>query len=243
MTNAGKNDRLPRSERLFRLQDLLRRGRPPITANALAAQTGTTKRTIYRDIESLRAMGFLIDGEAGFGYALVEDPTLPPQSFGRTEIEALGLGLSALVGFADPDLIDAGQRALDRITATLPTRGQQQMMHSASRLYQYASWQPIKINVRDLRQACWDETEVKITYRDGRNNETSRQVRPLSIAFWGGVVSLIAYCTLRSDFRIFHLHRIGCLSRTETSFRPNRAGLLREFGKQAGQRHCSAQPQ
>ena len=238
----GKNDRLPRSERLFRLQDLLRRGRPPITANALAEQTGMTKRTIYRDIESLRAMGFLIDGEAGFGYALVEDPTLPPQSFSRTEIEALSLGLSALVGFADPDLIDAGQRALNKITATLPTRGQQQMVHRASRLYQDASWQPIKIDVRDLRQACWDETEVQITYRDSRDNETSRQVRPLTIAFWGGVVSLIAYCMLRSDFRIFHLHRIDDLLLTETSFRPRRAGLIREFGQRSGERHINAQP-
>jgi predicted DNA-binding transcriptional regulator YafY len=62
-------------------------------AAQLAQATEVSVRSIYRDIEALRAAGARIDGEAGYGYALEEDPALPPQSFTRLEIEAL-MGLS-----------------------------------------------------------------------------------------------------------------------------------------------------
>ena len=77
---------MPRSDRLFRLLHALRSLPAPVTAARLAEATEVSPRQIYRDIAALRASGARIDGEAGYGYALEEDPALPPQSFTRMEI-------------------------------------------------------------------------------------------------------------------------------------------------------------
>ena len=55
-------------------------------------------RQLYRDIATLRAGGVLIDGTAGYGYTLTEDPALPPQSFSRLEIEALRVRAQVALG-------------------------------------------------------------------------------------------------------------------------------------------------
>ena len=59
-------------------------------------------RTIYRDIDALRGLGAVIDGEAGFGYTLIEDATLPPLGFEDDELEALVLGLRDVAIIGDP---------------------------------------------------------------------------------------------------------------------------------------------
>jgi biotin operon repressor len=70
-------DVMPRADRLFRLLTAFRMLPQPVTAARLAEETGVSERTLYRDIQSLRAAGALIDGEAGAGYTLTEDPALP----------------------------------------------------------------------------------------------------------------------------------------------------------------------
>lgn len=61
----------------------------PITAGRLAEETGVSPRSIYRDIDALRAAGAQIEGERGYGYRLMEDVALPPQTLDEVEIEAL----------------------------------------------------------------------------------------------------------------------------------------------------------
>ena len=56
---------MTRSIRLMTLMQALRNHRPPVTAQQLADDTGVSLRTLYRDIESLRGMGAIIDGTAG----------------------------------------------------------------------------------------------------------------------------------------------------------------------------------
>jgi predicted DNA-binding transcriptional regulator YafY len=63
-------------------------------AGRLAEEMGVSLRSLYCDIDSLRAAGARIEGERGYGYWLVEDYSLPLQTFDRTEIEALALGLA-----------------------------------------------------------------------------------------------------------------------------------------------------
>ena len=77
---------MARTDRLMRLMDCLRRLPAPVTAARLAQETDVSPRQLYRDIATLRAGGALIDGEAGLGYRLTEDPALPPQSFSRKSL-------------------------------------------------------------------------------------------------------------------------------------------------------------
>ncbi|WP_368661328.1 helix-turn-helix transcriptional regulator [Paracoccus sp. (in: a-proteobacteria)] len=126
---------MARSDRLLRLIDRLRCLPAPVTAARLAEETGVSLRQLYRDIATLRAGGALIDGEAGVGYTLTEDPALPPQSFSRLEIEALRLAVEALPAIGDADLTQAARDALSRMIATLPERQAQQAMHAIMKTF------------------------------------------------------------------------------------------------------------
>ena len=58
---------MSRTHRLFQLMQHLRRLPPPVTAQQLADDMDVSLRTVYRDIDALRGLGAVIDGEAGFG--------------------------------------------------------------------------------------------------------------------------------------------------------------------------------
>lgn len=228
---------MARTDRLMRLMDVLRRLPPPVTALRLAEETGVSPRQLYRDIATLRAGGALIDGEAGLGYRLTEDPALPPQSFSRLEIEALRLAVDALPRVADPDLIAAARNALARIVATLPERQAIQATHVALRSFTppTARTRPT-VDMDMIRNACWNEDEIRLTYRDLGESITEREVRPLGMSYSENALMLLAWCKLREDFRMFHCNRIIGASLTGQSFRPRRVALLRDYVRRISER-------
>ncbi|WP_102226937.1 helix-turn-helix transcriptional regulator [Acidimangrovimonas sediminis] len=220
---------MARADRLFRLLDTIRRLPQPVTAGRLAEETGVSLRTLYRDIAALRAGGALIDGAAGLGYSLVEDPALPPQSFTREEIEALVLGL-AEVGFSgDAALARAAGTALAKITATLPERQQRQAMHAVVQSYRFGHRAEPVVDMSLIREACWEERAIDLVYADADGRLTERRVWPLSIVFFEQVQMLLGWCCLRQGFRRFRLDRMVSVDATAESFRPRRVALLREF--------------
>lgn len=89
-------------------------------------------RSIYRDIETLRANGANIAGERGYGYCLIEDGAMPPQSFDRLEIEALVLGMAQVRQVGDPALARAAESVLGKVIAALPSERQQHLQHAIS---------------------------------------------------------------------------------------------------------------
>lgn len=221
---------MARTDRLMRLMDVLRRHRPPVTAARLAAETGVSPRQLYRDIATLRAGGALIDGEAGLGYTLTEDPALPPQSFTRLEIEALRMAVATLPRIGDPELTQAARGALSRMIATLPERQSQQAMHAIMRSFVAPSDRdPPRIDLSGLRQACWDEQALLIRYFDKNDRHSERVIWPLGMSYSDHALILLAHCRLRMDYRMFHVNRIETASPTGDSFRPRRVALLREY--------------
>jgi predicted DNA-binding transcriptional regulator YafY len=222
---------MARSDRLFRLIDAMRRLPQPVTAARLAEETEVSERTLYRDIDTLRAGGALIDGAPGLGYRLVEDPALPPQMFSQLEVEALVLGLAEVRMAGDPALARAADDALAKITATLPERVQRQAIHAVQMSYRFERRPPAPAHLPLIRQACWDERELKIGYLDKDDVGTERRVWPLAIVFLDRTLMLLAYCQLRQDYRRFHVHRIDRAEVTGESFRPRRVPMLREFTK------------
>lgn len=220
---------MPRADRLFRLLTALRSLPQPVTAARLAQETEVSLRTLYRDIAALRAGGALIDGEAGLGYTLTEDPALPPQMFTQLEVEALVLGLAEVRLAGDPALAKAAQAALAKITATLPERVQRQAIHAVQQTYRFEKRPPVPAHLARIRQACWDERALDITYTARDGSASRRRIWPLSVVFLDRTLMLLAFCTLRQDFRRFHLTAISDVADTPDSFRPRRVSLLRDF--------------
>ncbi len=220
---------MPKSDRLFRLLSAFRVLPQPVTAARLAEETDVSERTLYRDIQSLRAAGALIDGAAGAGYTLTEDPALPPQMFTRLEVEALVLGLAEVAQSGDPILAKAAAEAQGKIIATLPDRVQRQAIHAVSRSYRYERRNPAPPHLHLLREAAWEERAVDLTYRDTSGHQTARRIWPLGTVFLDREVQVLAFCCLRQDFRRFKVMQMADVRATDESFRPRRVPLLRAF--------------
>lgn len=220
---------MARADRLFRLLSALRLLPQPVTAARLAEETGVSERTLYRDIAALRAGGALIDGAAGLGYTLTEDPALPPQMFTRLEVEALVLGLSEVMQSGDPLLTRAAAQAQAKIIATLPDRVQRQATHAVTMVHRYATRPPLPDHMQLLREAAWDERALDIAYRDLEGQVTERRIWPLGLAFLDREVQCLAFCCLRQDYRRFKVQRMDRVLATDESFRPRRVPLLRGY--------------
>jgi predicted DNA-binding transcriptional regulator YafY len=220
---------MARSDRLLRLLQAMRVMAPPITARRLADETGVSLRSLYRDIDSLRAAGARIDGERGYGYRLVEDFALPPQTFDRLEIEALVLGLGEVQHLGDLKLAAAARSALAKVAATLPDEREQQMLHAVSQVYRPQARYKLDVDMDVIRQACWQEQSLAIRYADAEGVVTERTIQPLALAYHQNVLAILAWCCLRRGFRIFRADRIAAAIRTGESFRPQRASLLRAY--------------
>lgn len=225
---------MTRTNRLFQLMQALRSVPPPATAAQLAAMLDVTPRTIYRDIETLRGLGAVIDGASGFGYTLVEDATLPPLSFLPDELEALVLGLREVGEVGDPVLAAAARSALAKLRARLPARQAHRLEHAVLTAHRYTPLPQPGIDVSVLRKAAWDERTIRFDYIDAEGRETSREADPLSVVYMQASHCLLAWCHLREDFRAFRLDRMRALDLTGASFRPRRVPMLRAYLAEIG---------
>jgi predicted DNA-binding transcriptional regulator YafY len=216
--------------RIFRLHQLLQAIRSeaqPVTAQRLGDLMGVSQRTIHRDIATLRELGAGIDGAAGYGFSLGDDMFLPELTFKTAELEALVLGLREVEQIGDTVLAQAASRALRKLQSRLPKPQALRLKHSVLSAKHFNPRPEISIDVGALREATWDELEVRFQYQDAVGTSTIRQVRPLSIVYLEQATCLISYCLLRKSTRAFRLDRMTDLEITSESFRPHRVSLLR----------------
>jgi predicted DNA-binding transcriptional regulator YafY len=198
-----------RAERLFRIIEKLRPGRL-MTARDLAASLEVSERTIYRDIAHLVGSGLPIEGEAGVGYIMREGYDLPPVMFSEEEMVALTAGARMVAAWGGTSMARGAESALEKIAAVVPDR----VRARAERLSLHA-WggippdHAIRETIDALEAATDQPHRVQIAYTDEADKSSDRVVRPLGLWFWGKVWTLVAWCELRRDFRMFRLDRIA----------------------------------
>jgi predicted DNA-binding transcriptional regulator YafY len=112
---------MKRDARLYDIVQALRDGRLH-TAAELAARTGVSTRTIWRDMEMLAATGMPVEGERGLGYILRSPLVLPPTMLTPDELEALVEGLRH-VGKEGNPRSRAARSLLYKVTTLLPQSG------------------------------------------------------------------------------------------------------------------------
>lgn len=217
-----------RADRLFEIIQHMRR-KPTVRARELSESLEVSERTIYRDIQDLMASGVPIEGEAGVGYVLKAGFDLPPLMFKEQEIEALVLGARMVESWGDSELALAATDAIAKIEAVIPDRLRTYMANTALLAPSSFDTEPFKCDLADLRRAVRSQLKVRFLYTDVLRQKSERTVRPLSLAFFGPVWLLAAWCELRNDFRTFRLDRIEKFSVTSDRFRPERGKTLQDF--------------
>jgi predicted DNA-binding transcriptional regulator YafY len=225
---------MSRAQRLLELVQLLRGHRQPVAGAVLADEIGVSIRTLYRDIETLKAQGAPIDGEAGMGYVLRPGFMLPPLMFSEEEIEALVLGSRWVSERADGPLGKAARTLLAKIGAVLP--GDLKDSIDASGLL-IGPGAPIAAGVSELatiRQTIRTERRVQIAYADEQANSTNRTIWPFALAFFDRTRVVVAWCELREGYRHFRTDRITALEVLPGRYPRRRGSLLKEWRKIQG---------
>lgn len=216
-----------RADRLFRIVQHLRGGRL-VTARGLAARLEVSERTIYRDIADLQASGVPIEGEAGVGYVMAEGFHLPPLMFTREEVAALVAGARLLQAFGGAEMGRAAEEALEKIRAVLPEAVRGPARQVALEGIGIGFDAALRGRLDAMQAAIDGARRLQLSYRDEAGRATERVVRPLGLWFWGKVWTLIAWCELREDFRMFRADRVAAMAEGDR-FRPERGRRLVDF--------------
>ena len=211
MLSAGvhKTGGMRRADRLFQIIQVLRRSSRPLTAEAIAAELETSKRTIYRDIATLVGQRVPIRGEAGLGYVLEGGFDLPPLMLTSDEIEAAVLGAQWVAGRGDPALARAARDLVAKIAATVPERLRPVVLEPA--VASPPVWEPRRDEALDMarvRASIHAGRKLELLYRDEQERETRRVIWPFLIGYRETTRLLVGWCEMREDFRTFRTDRI-----------------------------------
>jgi len=228
---------MSRAQRLLDLIQILRRHRFPVTGTSLADELGISLRSVYRDVETLKAQGAHIDGEPGVGYILRPGFMLPPLMFSEEEIEALVLGGRWVAAQTDEPLGKAARNALSKIAAVLPD-DLQRSLETSSLLVPVQRAPAGDTELPTIREAIRTERKLRITYSDEQDNRTSRTIWPFALGFFERVRMVAAWCEMRKDYRHFRTDRIRSLKLTGTRYPRRRLTMLRDWRAREGISSC-----
>ena len=214
-----------RADRLFQIIQILRRGRAPVTAQALADELEISRRTVYRDIADLAGQRAPIRGEAGVGYILEDGFDMPPLMLTPDEVEAAVLGAQLVVARGDPALSRAAQDLIAKIGVVIPEH-LRPLAEPATRAA--PNWRAVadSVDMAALRGAIRGGFKVELTYRDLQDRDTRRTVWPFAIGYHETTRQLLAWCELRDDFRSFRTDRVVAATFGEDRY-PFRPATLR----------------
>lgn len=211
---------MKRTERLFAIAEVMRARRTGITAEELADRFGVSVRTIYRDLDSLRAASLPVLGERGRGGGLVLDSAyaLPPVNFSAREAAILvttgrWLERARLIPF-----IDTLRSAIDKVQAALPAKRQREVKRLTRTLsYVGVPTRSADPDVRAAVEQAWlSGGPLQIGY-EGARGHTDRTVRIESVVLERTMTLLNCHDLDKNAPRQFQLHKI-------TYARPGDAG-------------------
>jgi predicted DNA-binding transcriptional regulator YafY len=215
-----------RADRLFQIIQVLRRARKPLTADAIATELETSKRTIYRDIATLMGQRVPIRGEAGMGYILESGFDMPPLMLTPDEIEAAVLGAQWVMGHADPALATAAKDLIAKIADTVPEKLRPFVLEPASRARPNFIGIPDALDMVQMRAHIHAGKKVRLCYRDESGRASERIIWPIAVGYLEAVRLLAAWCELRGDFRSFRTDRAVTAEYLDEKY-PERREVLR----------------
>jgi predicted DNA-binding transcriptional regulator YafY len=199
------------SGRLLRLLSLLQ-GRREWPGRELAGRLGVSGRTIRRDIERLRELGYPVDalsGPAG-GYRLHAGTAMPPLLLDDDEAVAIAVGLRTAAGASVTGIEETSVRALVKLEQVLPAhlRRRVNALKSATATLPAAGPTIDPECLTAIAGACRDRERLRFPYRSRDGTGSRRLVEPHSLVNVGRRWYLVAWDCDREDWRTFRVDRL-----------------------------------
>ena len=179
------------------------------SGSELAERLGTTTRTIRRDVDRLRELGYPVNATQGVagGYRLGAGRALPPLLLDDAEAVAVAVSLRLAAGGTVAGASEAALRALTKLDQVLPSRLRQRVhgIHdSISTLPGGPSAETVDADALvEIAGACRDLVRLEFAYADRSGAITQRRVEPYGLVATGRRWYLMAYDLDRDDWRTF----------------------------------------
>ncbi|WMX47773.1 YafY family protein [Streptomyces roseicoloratus] len=203
---------LETSARLLRLLSLLQAHRD-WSGPELAERLGVTPRTVRRDVDRLRELGYPVNATPGTGggYQLGAGAELPPLLLDDEEAVAVAVGLRAAAGQGIEGIGESSVRALAKLEQVLPGRLRRRV--GALNAYTVPMLRTPRDRVdpavlTELANACRDAERLRFAYRDHGGATTRRTVEPHRLVCSERRWYLVAWDPDRAGWRTFRADRI-----------------------------------
>jgi predicted DNA-binding transcriptional regulator YafY len=215
---------LETSARLLRLLSLFQ-GRRYWSGADLADRLEVTSRTLRRDVDKLRTLGYPIHSTSGAegGYQLGAGAEMPPLLLDDDEAVAVALGLRLAATGSIEGVEEASMRALLKIEQILPPRLGRRVAALQSVIVSTAG-PAANVDARTLSivaGACRDHEPLRFRYRDKTDAASERSVEPHRVVNTWRRWYLVAWDTARKDWRTFRVDRMErCATTAGVRFAP-----------------------
>lgn len=216
-------NRTPTTQRVLGLLDLLQR-RTVWSGPELAAELRVTTRSIRRDVDRLRDLGYPVESDrgAGGGYRLGAGRRLPPLLLDDREAVAVAIALRLAAGGAVAGVGEHALRAMTKLDQVMPGRLREKVAAVTETMVAVPGADtPVEPELLiELGHAVRGTEQVRLDYRDRAGTETERRVEPYRIVVLGRRWYLLSYDLDRADWRTFRLDRIRAVHRSRWRFTP-----------------------
>ncbi|WP_089958240.1 helix-turn-helix transcriptional regulator [Lentzea xinjiangensis] len=202
---------LETSARLLKLLSLLQ-VRRDWTGPALAGRLGVDVRTIRRDVDKLRSLGYPVTslpGAAG-GYRLGAGAELPPLLLDDDEAVAVAVGLRTAANGTVAGIEETSVRALTKLEQVLPARLRRRVQALQAHTTALSAAGPTvdAETLTTIAAACRDHRQLRFTYAPTHGEPTRRLVEPQGLVHTGRRWYLVAWDVSKEDWRTFRVDRI-----------------------------------
>ncbi|MDT7707649.1 MAG: hypothetical protein QOG20_3256 [Pseudonocardiales bacterium] len=214
------------SSRTLRLLSLLQTHRH-WPGEGLAGRLEVSVRTLRRDIDRLRELGYPVEASRGVdgGYQLAAGAVLPPLVVDDDEAVAIAVGMQAAAQGAVAGIGEPAVRALTKVVQVMPPRLRRRV-DALRAVTEPVSWGTSAAPALDpaaliaVAQACRDTERLEFAYTARGGDRTERHVEPHRLVPVGRRWYLVAYDLGRHDWRSFRVDRLTGPRITGVRFRP-----------------------
>jgi predicted DNA-binding transcriptional regulator YafY len=199
------------SSRLLELLSLLQ-ARREWSGPDLADRLGVSRRTIRRDVDRLRELGYPVESFAGptGGYRLRAGTAMPPLLLDDDEAIAIAVGLGTAARASVTGIEEAALRALVKLEQVLPGHLRRRVRALGSATVALPGVGPTvdPQHLTVIAAACRDCECIRFAYRSREGVDSRRDVEPHSLVNVGRRWYLVAWDRRREDWRTFRVDRL-----------------------------------